>query len=336
MSKEVVFHGQEIVNLLKGLNQGLNVARAYTVEERESSVIEKEASLRANGQISPVQLQEDNHDGYYPITGLTRIAAAARIVEGTLQTIKDEETGEEKTIGHEPDPTFQLKAIVYKLDELSEVDRAVRCVVDNQVESPSDIDLGRAVAYFTKELGLTFVECSARLGLTDPNKAPACLKLLSLPQWLQDAIHKGQVATSVGLFYHKLKGKAKSAVGEALKAAIENEKSLTLKQVQKLATAAEEEASAGGDGEGEGDGGDEDGDSEEETPVRRLPITEVEEGFTTLLADLKSQARSLQTEEAIARAEKATKVAASLDRWLHGECSYNTLLANVLKAFDVE
>lgn len=336
MSKSIQFHGQEIINLFAILNQDENVARAYTTSEREEQVAAKEASLRTNGQVSPVQLQEDGKGGYHPIAGLTRIAAAARIVDGYTVTPPEAKEGEAVTAPFlvPPVPDFTLTAIVFSADELTPLERSLRCIIDNQVEAPSDIDLGRSIQSLVKEHGLTLTAAGEKLNLSDPNKPGQCIKLLSLPQWFQDAIHAGLVASSVGLFYLKLKGKGKEAVKEALQAALEKGKSLTVKQATKIAAKAEEEVEeAGGEGgEGKGDDGEDDDDDK---PVK-LPIKEVETGIATLVADLKSATAAVQSEGAIKRGEAATKLFQSLDRWLHGKCSYDTLISNALKTFDIE
>jgi hypothetical protein len=337
MSKRIVFKGQEILDLFAGLNQDENVARAYNTADRKAQVEAKEASLRANGQVSPIQLQEDGKGWYIPIAGLTRIAAAARIVDGYTVTPPEAKEGEAVTAPYlvPPQPEFTLDAIVFGADELTPLERSLRCIIDNQVEAPSDIDLGRSIQSLVKEHGLTLTACGEKLGISDPNKPGQCIKLLSLPEWFKDAIHAGLVASSVGLFYLKLKGEAKAAVKKALEAALEKGKSLTLKQATKIATEAEEavedEAEEGGEG-GEGGGDD---DEKDDAPVK-LPIKEVETGIATLVADLKSATAACQTEAAIKRGEAAVKLFQSFDRWIHSKATYDTLVTNVLKTFDIE
>lgn len=321
MSKSIELVGQEIVELYNEIKDHDNLSRAYGFEEREDDIEAKRLSLVQHGCITPVQIVE-GPKGRRVIAGNTRIAAACRIVQGRIATETDP--------GYESDFGFRLPAIVFEEGEVKE--ERVRAGVDNlAVSQLSDIDLAHIVKK-NKDEGISYGETARKLGIKDPNKPGAVVKLLRLPEWFKKAIHQGLVATSVGLFYLSLEGDAKAAVAEALKAAIEKGKGLTLKQCEKIAEGLTE-GEGGGEG-GDGDEGEEDEGKDEGKKPRK--VAEITEALETLRADLKSESEFAQSDAKQARCEKALQLLATLKKFVDGTAGYDALLKRAFASFDLD
>mgnify|MGYP001399024725 CR=1 FL=1 len=317
MSKSIELVGQEIVDLFNEIKDHDNLSRAYGFEEREADIEAKRLSLVQHGCITPVQIVE-GPKGRRVIAGNTRIAAAARIVQGRIATETDP--------GYESDFSFRLPVIVFEDGEIKE--ERVRAGVDNlAVSQLSDIVLA-VIVKKNKEDGISYGETARKLGIKDPNKPGAVVKLLRLPEWFKKAIHNGIVATSVGLFYLDLEGEAKTAVAEALKAAIEKGKGLTLKQCEKIAEGPTE-----GEG-GDGDEGEEDEGKDEGKKPRK--VAELTEALETLRADLKSESEFAQSDAKQARCEKALQLLATLKKFVDGTAGYDALLKRAFASFDLD
>lgn len=314
MSKSIELVGQEIVELYNEIKDHDNLSRAYGFDKREAEIEAKRLSLIEHGCITPVQIVV-GPNGRRVIAGNTRIAGAARIVQG---------------VNCESNFEFRLPAIVFEEGEVP--NERIRAAVDNlAVSSLSDIDLAKIVKA-NKDDGISYSESARKLGITDPNKPGAVVKLLRLPAWFQQAIHDGLVATSVGLFYLGLEGEAKTAVAEALKAAIAKGKGLTLKQCEKIAEGPTE-----GEGSGEGGDGDE-GEEDEGKDEGKKPrkVAEITEALETLRADLKSEGEFAQSDAQQARCEKALQLLATLKKFVDGTAGYDALLKRAFASFDLD
>lgn len=350
MSKKIFVKGAELVALFYTLDQSANVSRHRTTEQRTKAVADKEASLREIGQQSACEVQEDGKGGLFPIKGTTRLAAAVNIVNGHEGTKIEhgDERGDEIVGFFEPQPNFGLEVVVFGADELTPLERDLRNVTDNSGEKPSDVDLGLAIVNAVDTHKLTLAEAARRIltpyGLTDPNLPGQLKKLVSGPDWLTDAVHDDKLARETALELLKLKGESiYKTVAKEVQDALKAGKKFTTKQLKAAATAAREALEATGNGKGGSEGGEGEGEGEGESEPKaktpsdsKLPIAEVLEGFSTLLADLKSHKAGVQSEGAQAKAQVAIDVVAAFQRWAKAGAKFETLKDNVFKYFDLD
>ncbi len=141
-----------------------------------------------HGQLQPIQCRKLPGSNNLTVSfGFTRTLAARLIRQGFVDS--------EGTQRH--DPEFRLKTTMVNCNDK---EAFVNNVVENNTRNTtSDVDDAHNQRKLRDQYGFEEKEIMALYGYKNPTKLSRLKNLLALPDYVQDLIHSGQLATSAGL-----------------------------------------------------------------------------------------------------------------------------------------
>lgn len=168
------------------ITRGRN-SRIIPAADYERVVLDRAVSIAVNGQLQPAEARRDEEKRLVLTLGFTRLDAIELLRKG-FDAIHPE-TGE-PTHFHDPEARLWVKVVDCTSDEAF-----IRGIKEN-LERKDTTDLQEALAQqeLRTTLGWSETRIAREYGYTNQNRVAALAKLLTLPEAVQQKVHKGEAA----------------------------------------------------------------------------------------------------------------------------------------------